>query len=161
MIIPGSSTFFQEVQVDGGGLNAVQSKGMQAATASAQIQPTGIDLSDSRTASDKQETHNFSQLGLISRILDIAFFPAASHSRFVPSHEQDWQQLANQWHFTGMAALSGYGSTCLSGPKFDFVLISLDLVERGQFGPFISEPLQKMEWLTIPLCHSGVFGETG
>ena len=128
-------TYFSPVnrlQIHDRGLLAFNANCMQAARPAAQYQPTSRIEDSVRQSEDPQ----FSQRRLVSRrILDIAFFPAASHNKFVHSHDlHDRYGLL----FVGNDGAFLPPGLIISTTK-NFILIILDLIEWRWFGPFIPE----------------------
>ena len=123
------STVFRSTTEDCSHFNANR---MQAARPAAQYQPTSRIEDSVRQSEDPQ----FSQRRLVSRrILDIAFFPAASHNKFVHSHDlHDRYGLL----FVGNDGAFLPPGLIISTTK-NFILIILDLIEWRWFGPFIPE----------------------
>jgi hypothetical protein len=119
-------TYFSPVnrlQIHDRGLLAFNANRMQAARPAAQYQPTSRIEDSVRQSEDPQ----FSQRRLLPRrILDIAFFPAASHNKFALIHSHDLHDRCGLL-FMGMMVRCCLRIHHLHDPNF--ILIILDLIE--------------------------------
>ena len=117
-------TYFSPVnrlQIHDRGLLAFNANCMQAARPAAQYQPTSRIEDSVRQSGDPQ----FSQRRLVSRrILDIAFFPAASHNKFVLIHSHD---LHDRYGLLFVGSDGAFLPPDSSSPRPNFILI-MDMI---------------------------------